>query len=58
MPMRGLSRPYCGLPSARDFFKTDSFERIDLSPQEFGKLIRSDPAHRSALIKSVAVKID
>jgi tripartite-type tricarboxylate transporter receptor subunit TctC len=46
------------LPETRQFFKTNSFERVDLSPQDFGKLIQSDLKHWSALIKAVGVKID
>ena len=40
------------------FFRTNSFERVDLSPQEFRKRIQSDLAHWSALIKAVGVKIE
>jgi tripartite-type tricarboxylate transporter receptor subunit TctC len=39
-------------------FKANSFERVDLSPQDFGKLIQSDLKHWSALIKAVGAKID
>jgi tripartite-type tricarboxylate transporter receptor subunit TctC len=46
------------LPETRHFFQTNSFERLDLSPQDFGKLIQSDLAHWSALIKAVGVKIE
>ena len=46
------------LPETKQFFKTNSFERVDLSPQEFDKLIQSDLKHWSALIKSVGAKID
>jgi len=46
------------LPETQQFFKTNSFERFDLSPQEFGELIQSDLTHWSALIKAVGVKID
>jgi tripartite-type tricarboxylate transporter receptor subunit TctC len=45
-------------PETTKFFKANSFERVDLSPQDFGKLIQSDLKHWSALIKAVAVKID
>jgi tripartite-type tricarboxylate transporter receptor subunit TctC len=45
-------------PETTKFFKTNSFERVDLSPQDFGKLIQSDLRHWSALIKAVGVKID
>ena len=45
-------------PETTKFFKTNSFERVDLSPQDFGALISSDLKHWSALIKAVGVKID
>jgi tripartite-type tricarboxylate transporter receptor subunit TctC len=46
------------LPETRQFFKTNSLERVDLSPQQFGELIQSDLKHWSALINAVGVKID
>ena len=46
------------LPEVQQFFKTNSFSRVDLSPSDFGKLIQSDLKHWSALIKSVGAKID
>jgi tripartite-type tricarboxylate transporter receptor subunit TctC len=46
------------LPETRQFFKTNSFERVDLSPQDFGKLIQSDLKHWSTLINAVGAKID
>jgi tripartite-type tricarboxylate transporter receptor subunit TctC len=46
------------LPETRQFFKTNSFERIDLSPQQFGELVQSDLKHWSALINAVGAKID
>jgi tripartite-type tricarboxylate transporter receptor subunit TctC len=46
------------LPETRQFFKTNSLERVDLSPQEFAKLVQSDLQHWSALIKAVGAKID
>src|SRR5262249_11135573 len=36
----------------------NTFERLDLSPQDVGKLVQSDLAHWSALIKALGVKID
>lgn len=45
-------------PETKQFFKTNSFERVDLSPQEFGKLIQSDLKHWSALVSAVGAKID
>ncbi len=46
------------LPETKQFFKANSFERVDLSPQEFGKLIQGDLKHWSALINAVGAKID
>jgi tripartite-type tricarboxylate transporter receptor subunit TctC len=46
------------LPETRQFFKTNSFERVDLSPQDFGKLIQGDLKHWSGLINAVGAKID
>jgi tripartite-type tricarboxylate transporter receptor subunit TctC len=46
------------LPETRQFFKTNSLERVDLSPQAFGKLIQGDLDHWSALIKAVGVKVE
>jgi len=46
------------LPETKAFFKTNSFERVELSPQDFGKLIQSDLKHWSALINAVGAKID
>jgi tripartite-type tricarboxylate transporter receptor subunit TctC len=46
------------LPETRQFFKTNSFERVDLSPQDFGKLVQSDLKHWTTLINAVGAKID
>src|SRR5436190_3782337 len=46
------------LPETKQFFKTNSFERVDLSPQDFAKLVQSDLKHWSALINALGVKID
>ncbi len=46
------------LPQSREFFKTNSFERVDLSPAQFKDLITNDFNHWSRLIKSVGAKID
>lgn len=46
------------LPQSRDFFKTNSFERVDLSPEQFGGLIQSDLKHWSALIKAIGARIE
>ena len=45
-------------PETAKLFKTNSFERVDLSPQDFGKLIASDLKHWSALITAAGVKIE
>jgi tripartite-type tricarboxylate transporter receptor subunit TctC len=46
------------LPETRQFFKANSFERVDLPPQDFGKLIQNDLQHWGALITAVGAKID
>jgi tripartite-type tricarboxylate transporter receptor subunit TctC len=46
------------LPQTKDFFKTNSFERVNLSPQDFAALIKSDLAHWSALINAVGARIN
>jgi tripartite-type tricarboxylate transporter receptor subunit TctC len=46
------------LPASRDYFKTNSLERVDLSPTQFGELIQSDLKHWSALIDAVGAKIE
>jgi tripartite-type tricarboxylate transporter receptor subunit TctC len=46
------------LPETKQFFKTNSFERVDVPPQDFAKLVQSDLKHWSALIKSVGVKVE
>ena len=44
-------------PQTRDFFEKNSFERVTLSPTEFGQLIEKDSKHWESLIKSVGVKV-
>ncbi|MEA2923740.1 MAG: hypothetical protein QOD25_862 [Alphaproteobacteria bacterium] len=46
------------LPQSREFFRTNSFERVDLTPDQFGQLVQGDFEHWGALIKSVGVKLD
>ena len=46
------------LPQTREFFQKNSFERIDLSPAQFGKLVESDSKHWETLIKQVGAKIE
>lgn len=46
------------LPQSREFFQKNSFERVDLTPKQFGELIQSDLRHWGALIQSVGAKID
>jgi tripartite-type tricarboxylate transporter receptor subunit TctC len=46
------------LPETRQFFKTSTLERVDLSPPQFGDLIQNDLQHWSGLIKALGVKID
>ena len=46
------------LPQTREFFKTNSFERVTLSPVQFGELIASDLKHWSVIIKVVGAKLE
>ncbi len=43
---------------SREFFKTNSFERVDLSPAQFGALIESDLKHWTRLINAIGAKIE
>ncbi|HWL73382.1 MAG TPA: tripartite tricarboxylate transporter substrate binding protein, partial [Burkholderiaceae bacterium] len=45
-------------PETKNLFKTNSFERFDLSPQDFDKFIQTDRKHLGALIKAIGIKID
>jgi tripartite-type tricarboxylate transporter receptor subunit TctC len=46
------------LPQSKEFFEKNSFERVTLSPAEFGKLIDDDSRHWETIIKQVGAKID
>jgi tripartite-type tricarboxylate transporter receptor subunit TctC len=46
------------MPQSREFFRANSFERVDLTPAQFSQLIQSDLKHWGALIKSVGAKLD
>ena len=46
------------LPQSREFFQTNSFERVDLTPDQFAKLIQDDSKHWGALINAVGAKLD
>ena len=46
------------LPQTREFFRTNSFERLDLTPAQFRNLIQVDLKHWGALIKAVGAKLD
>jgi tripartite-type tricarboxylate transporter receptor subunit TctC len=46
------------LPQSREFFQTNSFERVTLSPVQFGALVESDLKHWSRLINAVGAKIE
>jgi tripartite-type tricarboxylate transporter receptor subunit TctC len=46
------------MPQTKEFFATNSFERVDLSPTEFGALIDSDLKHWSRLIQAVGAKVE
>ena len=43
---------------SREFFRTNSFERVDLSPAQFSQLIQDDLKHWGALVKAVGAKLD
>ncbi|MBX9840387.1 MAG: tripartite tricarboxylate transporter substrate binding protein [Xanthobacteraceae bacterium] len=45
-------------PETTRLFRTNSFERVDLSPENVRKLVGSDLGHWSALIKTAGVKIE
>jgi tripartite-type tricarboxylate transporter receptor subunit TctC len=46
------------LPQSREFFQTNSFERVELTPDQFAQLAQDDFKHWGALIKAVGVKLD
>jgi tripartite-type tricarboxylate transporter receptor subunit TctC len=46
------------LPQSREFFRVNSFERVDLTPAQFSRLIQDDLAHWGALVKAVGAKLD
>ena len=46
------------LPQTREFFRVNSFERVDLTPEQFSQLIQDDLTHWGALIKAVGAKLD
>jgi tripartite-type tricarboxylate transporter receptor subunit TctC len=46
------------LPQTKEFFQKNSFERVDLSPAQFGKLIEDDSRHWERLIKQVGAKLE
>jgi tripartite-type tricarboxylate transporter receptor subunit TctC len=46
------------LPQSKEFFAKNSFERVTLSPAEFGKLIDDDSRHWAQLINQVGAKVD
>jgi tripartite-type tricarboxylate transporter receptor subunit TctC len=46
------------LAETKQFFKTNTLERVDLSPQDFARLIAGDLKHWSALINALGVKIE
>jgi tripartite-type tricarboxylate transporter receptor subunit TctC len=46
------------LPQSREFFQTNSFERLDLTPAQFARLIDDDSRHWGALVKAVGAKLD
>jgi tripartite-type tricarboxylate transporter receptor subunit TctC len=46
------------LAPTREFFKTNSFQRVDITPAQFGELIASDLEHWSRLIQAVGARIE
>jgi tripartite-type tricarboxylate transporter receptor subunit TctC len=46
------------LPQSWEFFQTNSFERVDLTPEQFAQLIQDDSKHWGTLIKAVGAKLD
>ena len=46
------------MPQTKEFFATNSFERVSLSPAEFGALVDSDLKHWTGLIQAVGAKIE
>jgi tripartite-type tricarboxylate transporter receptor subunit TctC len=46
------------LPQTKEFFQKNSFERVDISPAQFGKLIEDDSRHWERLIKQVGAKLE
>src|SRR5262245_16919622 len=46
------------LPQSKEFFEKNSFERVTLSPAQFGKLIEDDSKHWESIIKQVGAKLD
>ena len=45
-------------PQSREFFRINSFERVDLSSAQFSQLIQDDLRHWGALVKAVGAKLD
>jgi tripartite-type tricarboxylate transporter receptor subunit TctC len=46
------------LPETREFFKTNSFQRVDLTPAQFGTLIDNDLKHWTRLINAVGARVE
>jgi tripartite-type tricarboxylate transporter receptor subunit TctC len=46
------------LPQSREFFKTNSFERMDLTPARLAALIDSDLQHWTRLINAIGARIE
>ncbi len=46
------------LPPSREFFHTNSFERVELTPAQFAMLIQDNSRHWETLIKAVGAKLD
>jgi tripartite-type tricarboxylate transporter receptor subunit TctC len=46
------------MPQSKEFFEKNSFERVELSPAGFAKLVADDSKHWDSIIKKVGAKID
>ena len=46
------------LPETREFFKTNSFQRVDLTPAQFATLIDNDLKHWTRLINAVGARVE
>jgi tripartite-type tricarboxylate transporter receptor subunit TctC len=45
-------------PQTQDFFKTNSLERVDLTPAQMGALVDADLKHWTSLVQAVGAKVE